>query len=176
MAIYGISTDPPAASARFAQKYAIDFPLLADEDGAVSKQYVGVNHDDTTIPGVVLIRRDGSIGFRQVAGAKDDRLTTPQFLDALDRTFGTTGAAADTSGEALARWQVHLDGGAGVASGGKAIAQGDLAVLAPLAPELAAGAWVGSDLAHALDVDVAAAIRAPLLHDVAAIQLTATGG
>ena len=76
--MYGISTDPTEASARFAEKYAIDFPLLADVDGAVSKQYVGVNFDDTTIPGVVLIKRDGTIGFRQVAGAKDDRLTTPQ--------------------------------------------------------------------------------------------------
>jgi peroxiredoxin Q/BCP len=38
-AIIGISPDPPAKQAKFAQKYGLGFPLLADEDHAVAEAY-----------------------------------------------------------------------------------------------------------------------------------------
>ena len=38
-AIVGISPDPPAKQAKFDQKFALGFPLLADEDHAVAEAY-----------------------------------------------------------------------------------------------------------------------------------------
>lgn len=38
-AVLGISPDPPARQAKFDQKYGLGFPLLADEDHAVSEAY-----------------------------------------------------------------------------------------------------------------------------------------
>lgn len=38
-AIIGISPDVPKKQSKFAEKYAVKFPLLADEDHAVSKAY-----------------------------------------------------------------------------------------------------------------------------------------
>lgn len=38
-AVVGISPDPPARQARFAGKYGLPFPLLADEDHAVAEAW-----------------------------------------------------------------------------------------------------------------------------------------
>ncbi|HET9078650.1 MAG TPA: thioredoxin-dependent thiol peroxidase [Acidimicrobiales bacterium] len=38
-AVIGISPDAPAKQARFDQKYALGFPLLADEDHSVAEDY-----------------------------------------------------------------------------------------------------------------------------------------
>jgi len=82
--------DSPEDSRAFARDYEIAFPLLSDADGAVSRQYTGVTSDDNTLPGVVIVR-DGQIAFRQLATAKDDRLSTTDLLATLDRTLGTHG-------------------------------------------------------------------------------------
>jgi len=37
--VLGVSPDPPASHQRFAQKYGLTFPLLADEDHRVAQQY-----------------------------------------------------------------------------------------------------------------------------------------
>ena len=37
--VLGISPDPPSAVAKFAGKYSLEFPLLADEDHAVADAY-----------------------------------------------------------------------------------------------------------------------------------------
>ena len=37
--VMGVSPDPPGAVARFAEKYSLRFPLLADEDHAVAEAY-----------------------------------------------------------------------------------------------------------------------------------------
>ena len=37
--VVGISPDPLAAVTKFAQKFALDYPLLADEDHAVAERY-----------------------------------------------------------------------------------------------------------------------------------------
>lgn len=39
VAVVGVSPDPQGAVARFAEKYALRFPLLADEDHAVAEAY-----------------------------------------------------------------------------------------------------------------------------------------
>ncbi len=176
VAVFAISTDPSVESAKFARTYGIGFPLLADEDGAVSRAYVGVNYDDTTIPGIVIIKQDGTIVYRQVADAKDDRLTTAQLFETVDRTLGTRGVAAREGYATPDRLQLHLDVGGGARTGDGAIATTDLAVLVPLAPELLLGGWIASDFGRTVDLDLVAAIRYPLLHGTGAIQLSLTGG
>ncbi len=37
--VIGVSPDPPSAVAKFAEKYSLEFPLLADEDHAVADAY-----------------------------------------------------------------------------------------------------------------------------------------
>jgi AhpC/TSA family protein len=174
--VFAISTDPPGESAKFARNYAIDFPLLADEDGAVSRAYVGVNYDDTTIPGIAIIRRDGTIAYRQIAEAKDDRLTTEQLFATIDRTLGTHGDAVRAGYATPERIQLHLDAGGGGRTGDGAIATADLAVLVPVARQLALGGWLALGSEAVVDADVAAAVRYPLLHGTGAIQLTLTAG
>lgn len=39
VALAGISPDPPSAVRKFAEKYRLDYPLLADEDHAVAQRY-----------------------------------------------------------------------------------------------------------------------------------------
>jgi thioredoxin-dependent peroxiredoxin len=39
IAVIGISPDPPKAVRKFAQKFDLDYPLLADEDHSVAGQY-----------------------------------------------------------------------------------------------------------------------------------------
>ncbi len=178
MQVLAISTDPSDESAKFARTYGIEFPLLADTDGAVSKQFVGVNYDDTTIPGIVIVRRDGAIVFRQVATAKDDRLSTAELLATIDRTLGTSGRGARRGYAALERMQLRVDGGGGVrhtdSTGGVAVAE--LAVLLPLARQIVAGPWLSTDVTSVTGVDLAIAGRIPLLHDTGAVQITTTIG
>jgi peroxiredoxin Q/BCP len=39
VSVVGISPDPPSAVRRFAEKFSLDYPLLADEDHAVAERY-----------------------------------------------------------------------------------------------------------------------------------------
>ncbi len=175
-----ISTDPSDESAKFATKYGIRFPLLADLDGAVSKQFVGVNYDDTTIPGIVVVRRDGTIAFRQVASSKDDRLSSAELLATLDRTLGTRGQGARQGYAVFERIQLHLDAGGGgrhdPADGTHAIPVASFGVLVPLARQLMIGPWLSTELTSVTGVDLAVVGRLPLLHDSGAIQITTTIG
>jgi hypothetical protein len=164
----------------FAKKYGIEFPLLSDADGAVSKQYVGVNYDDTTIPGIVVIRRDGAIVYRQVASTKDDRLTTEQLLAIIDRTLATAGPAATHGYAVYERTQIHVDAGGGGqrrrdASDGGAF-NVSAAVLFPLGRHLLIGPWLETNRPASQSANVAVVGRLPLLHDTGAIHVTTTMG
>ena len=134
----------------------------------MSRAYVGVNHDDTTIPGIVIIRRDGTVAFRQIAEAKYDRLTTEQLFATIDRTLGRSGAAAMHGYGVLERVQVRADV--------ETAKVGSLAVVLPLARQLAVGPMVGAHTSGAIDLDLAAVARAPLFNDTAALQLAVTAG
>ena len=64
----------------------VDFPLLADMNLAVSKQF-GMSLDEVgiTTRGVFIIDKSGSIAFRHVEAAPpDNTLTAEQVLDELD--------------------------------------------------------------------------------------------
>lgn len=183
MTLLAISLDEPAASRAFASTYGIGFPLLTDRDGATSRAYVGIDATETPIPGIVVIRRDGQIVFRQIASAKDDRLTAAQLLATIDRTLGTgDGAPAARPGFAvLDRLQLRaaLGGGrADVASGGeRSIAVASASALVPLGRRFLIGPSLRYERFDApLDLDLALVLRAPILGDAAAFELTALGG
>src|SRR5687767_4783303 len=53
--VFGISPDPVEDVKKFAEKFQLNFPLLADADHAVAKKYVGVNR--TTF----IIDADGKV-------------------------------------------------------------------------------------------------------------------
>ena len=95
--IIGISADDADDSKTFARKYGIDFPLVADEDMALARQYVGVDHQGYANPGVVIVLRDGSIHTRQIAKNKHDRIYARRLLALLDGLPG----AAKTKGPGL---------------------------------------------------------------------------
>ena len=173
MTLLAISVDPPDESRKFARDYGMTFPLLYDEGAKVSRAYVGVNYDDTSIPGVVVIGRDGAIKYRQIAETKDDRLTAAQVLAQLDRTLGTTGAAASTGYAVLGRTQLRADAG-----GGAHGVHADVAALFPLGRYLTVGPWLATEPADGpqLEVDLAVGLRLPLLADTAAIEVIGTAG
>src|SRR5512138_1845231 len=102
--LLAISVDAPADSRRLADAYGIAYPLLSDAGGAVSRAYVGVEETDNSVPGVVVIGRDGRIAYRQSAA---------DVLAVVDRTLGTTGAGPRGGYGALERIQLRVDGGGG---------------------------------------------------------------
>jgi hypothetical protein len=178
-----ISLDEPAASRAFASSYGITFPLLTDPEGTTSRAYVGIDATDTPIPGIVVVRRDGQIVFRQIAAAKDDRLTAAQLLATLDRTLGTgDGAPAARTGYAvLDRLQLRFALGGGRAEaetgGDRSIAVGSASALVPLGRRFLIGPAIRVEPLDApLDLDLAVVMRFPILADAAALELTALGG
>lgn len=181
MTLLAISVDEPEASRSFAGAYGIEFPLLTDKGGIVSRGYVGVDSNDLTVPGIVVIRRDGQIVFRQIAEAKDDRLTAAQLLATVDRTLGTTGgASAETGYAVLERLQLRFEIGSGAnetSTDWRATAVASAAVMVPLHRYLLVGPSLRFEARDAsLDLDLAVTLRAPILADAAALQLTALGG
>ena len=173
----------------------IGFPLLTDPDGTTSRAYVGLDATDTTIPGIVVIRRDGQIVFRQIANAKDDRLTAAQLLATIDRTLGTgDGAPAARTGYAvLDRLQLRfaLGGGRGERTSSSGvllnpprryteqtpIAVASASALVPLGRRFLIGPAIRVEPLDApLDLDLSVVMRFPILADAAALELTALGG
>jgi hypothetical protein len=177
--LLAISLDEPAASRSFASSYGIGYPLLTDPNGTTSRAYVGIDATDTPIPGIVVIRRDGQIVFRQIAEAKDDRLTAAQVLATIDRTLGITdGAPAARTGYAvLERAQLRVALGGGRSDGERPIAVASASALFPLGRRFLIGPAVRVEPLDApLDLDLAVVMRFPILADAAALELTALGG
>lgn len=164
-----ISEDAPGDSRAFAGTYNIRFPLLSD-DGHVARSYTGVTSDANALPGVVFVARDGTIAYRRLATAKDDRMTAAEILATADRVFGTSGPAVHDRGfAAIDRVQLRIDAG-----GGTTVA-GDVAALHPLGRYLLAGPQVGVDRHH-VDLDLAVIARVPIWGGLGAIELGAAGG
>jgi len=173
--------DSPEDSRAFAKDYGIAFPLLSDPDGTVSRVYAGVTSDHNTLPGVVIIDRGGRIVFRQVASAKDDRMTTAELLATLDRTLGTSGPGVASAGyAAIDRAQLRVAlGGGGVRGSGetRGTVVGSVAGLYPLGRHVLVGPWLGFEpRAAPLEVDAAIVLRLPIWADAGAIELGAAGG
>jgi len=173
--------DSPDDSRAFARDYGIGFPLLSDTDGAVSRRYAGVTSDRATLPGVIIIDRDGRIAYRQVATAKDDRMPVAELIATLDRVLGTSGPAVAPAGyAAIDRAQLRVElGGGGVRAAGdtRGTAIGALAGLYPLGHHVLVGPWLGFEPRDApLDLDAAVVLRAPIWSSAGALELAAIGG
>jgi hypothetical protein len=175
--VLAISGDSAEDSRKFAARYELPFPLLGDADLAVSRQLTGVTSDGNTLPGIVIVRGDRQIVERRLATAKDDRVSTAGLLEALDRTLGTHGPAlADDQYAAIDRIQLRLDAGAGhAASGATGVAA--VTALVPLGRFVVAGPRASFDLRDApVALGGELALRLPLTHDIAAVELGAVAG
>lgn len=175
-----VSRDDVADSRAFAKGYGIRYPLLSDTAGALSRALVGIDEGDLSIPGVVILSRDGSVVFRQVAGGKDDRLTTEQVLAAADRTLGTRGPEAEKTLQPIDRAQLRFETGAGqirIDDRWRATGGSRFTVHVPLARYLIAGLGLTSEYREApLSLLGTVGVRLPIFHDIAAIQLSAETG
>jgi hypothetical protein len=178
--VLAISMDSSPDSRVFANDYGIAFPLLSDEDGKVSRTYAGVTSDASTLPGVTIVRGDGRIVFRQVASAKDDRMSSAELVATLDRTLGTAGPATVPDGfAALDRVQARLDVGGGIARGGDtaATASGAGSLLLPLGRHVLVGPRARWDVrAGALAVGGIALVRTPIFGAAGALELGVSAG
>ena len=172
-----VSRDESTESRPFARKYGIAYPLLADPTGAVSRAYTGVDDLDHTVPGVVVIRRDGKIVYRQVASTKDDRVTATEILATADRTLGTSGIAFRPATPAIDRVQLRLEVGTA------AIDREPRLVIAagtyvPFARYFVGGAEVRQSIRDTARfvLDGSLGVRLPIYGDIGAIQLTGMVG
>jgi hypothetical protein len=125
---------------------------------------------------VIVIGRDGRILYRQVATAKDDRLSTPALVAALDRTLGTHGRAA-VRVTPLARAQLRAELGGELDLDRHLHGVAEFGLLVPFGEHLVVGPWVAVDTrADHADAGVAAMLRAPLFGDAGAFELGGIAG
>ena len=172
--------DEPEYSRPFARDYGIEFPLLYDADGAISRIYAGITSDARALPGVTMIRPDGRIAFRQAASAKDDLMSPVDLIATADRAFGTTGRAVAADGFAADdRIQLRVDAGAGAArnDGWRGTGVGVLSGLVPLGRHLLIGPRITFEAREApVALDGLALVRAPIFGPAGALELGVTGG
>jgi peroxiredoxin len=63
--VLGINPQSESSHAGFAKKYALPFPLLSDEGGAVCRQYGAVSFLGMAKRALVLIGQDGRVKWRR---------------------------------------------------------------------------------------------------------------
>ena len=128
------------------------------------------------MPGIIVVGRDGRIVYRQVATAKDDRLSTLALVAALDRTLGTHGRAA-VRVTPLSRTQLRAELGGELDLDRHLHGVAELGLLVPVGDHLVVGPWIAVDTrADHADAAVAALLRAPLFGDAAAFELGGIAG
>ena len=178
MTLLAISEDPSADSLAFARREGLAFPLLADIEGTVARQYTGLTSDRAARPGVVIIARDGRVVFRKLGESKADRMSAAEVLAALDASLGTSGPTVGaTDYPPLARLQLRLAAGGGVVRERHGTAAAQLELLAPLGRHVLVGPTVAFEPRDApLDVNATLLLRAPIWNELGAIELGATGG
>ena len=59
--VFGVSTDPPETNKRFAELLRLEFAILSDEGGAVSKKYDVLNEQMLSNRTTFVIGKDGII-------------------------------------------------------------------------------------------------------------------
>lgn len=176
-----MSRDEVADSREFARRYGIEFPLISDIDGEISRALVGIDRNDHAIPGVVVIRRDGTIVFRQIAHTKDDRLTARALLAEVDRVLGTSGEQVDTRTPSLDRIQLRADAGAGqlrTADGWLFGMVGGYSLHVPLDRHVISGVGLrqATSASPLLSIVGSIGLRFPWLGDLAALEVAGEAG
>ena len=63
--VLGINPQSEASHVAFAKKHALPFPLLADQGGAVCRQYGALSFLGTAKRALVLVGRDGRVKWRR---------------------------------------------------------------------------------------------------------------
>ena len=81
-----VSTDTVDDSLRMILLTGARFPVLADPDGATARSYGVFNllGDGVATPATFVVKKDGSVGWRQVGGDIGDRAMVSDILEALD--------------------------------------------------------------------------------------------
>ena len=81
-----VSTDTVDDALRMTLLTGARFPILADPDGATARSYGVFNllGDGVATPATFVVKKDGSVGWRQVGGDIGDRAMVSDILDALD--------------------------------------------------------------------------------------------
>ena len=81
-----VSTDTVDDSLRMILLTGARFPVLADPDGAAARSYGVFNllGDGVATPATFVVKKDWSVGWRQVGGDIGDRAMVSDILDALD--------------------------------------------------------------------------------------------
>jgi len=71
--VFGISTDPLDTNKKFAESLSLEFAILSDEDGAVSKKF-GVLNEERNMSSrtTFVIGKDGKIAHVESGGAAID--------------------------------------------------------------------------------------------------------
>ena len=59
--VYGVSTDPLDTNKKFAESLSLEFAILSDEDGAVSKKFGVLNERNMSNRTTFVIGKDGKI-------------------------------------------------------------------------------------------------------------------
>ena len=64
--IFGVSTDPPETNKRFAESLRLEFAILSDEDGEVSKKHDVLNDQMISNRTTFVIGKDGIIKYVEI--------------------------------------------------------------------------------------------------------------
>ena len=177
MRVLAISVDTPEVSRKFAAEYKLDFPLIEDEALKLASQYVGVDQNGFSLPGIVIVAPDQTVAVRQVGETPGDRIYAAELLrivDGISEKYGIAKAGpAGKPGAAggyapLERVNVRLGINLGVAQ--ERAVQNDfgfamdaaLAGLYPLGRHVMLGALVRGLTGSSTRTDIAAALRVRL--------------
>ena len=158
--------------------------MVEDRDLALARQYVGVDANDYSRPGLVLLAPDRTVLLRQSGDAPGERIYAAELLrivDGLRQDLGLQAASAGVSGGFNQLERVNLRVGGrlalaqdrGVGDGLGFSTGGVVAGLYPLSRHLMIGALARGLLVHGtrLDVDVAVRLRRPIQYDLGELYL-----
>ncbi len=70
--VFGVSTDPLDTNKKFAESLSLEFAILSDEGGAVSKSYGVLNERMMSNRTTFVIGKDGKIAHVESGGAAID--------------------------------------------------------------------------------------------------------
>ncbi len=87
VSLAAISTDDTADALKMVELTGAEFPVLADKDAAVAKDYGVYNllHDGVATPAAFIVAPEGNIEWRYVGKSIADRPPLDEILAQVDR-------------------------------------------------------------------------------------------